>query len=779
MKQPCTALLRPVSNLPLAFGLAASTLLTVAFTPLPAGAAQEAPAAPAPAAAEPSIPPPLSVPKRTGEITLDGALDDPAWQNAAVIDQFFETFPADNTEPPVKTVTYLTYDERFFYIGVHALDPHPEAIRAPYVERDSVIGTDDNIAVFLDTRNDRRSAIELRVNPRGNQGDAIYDDGSGNEDFSPDVFYDTAAKLTDDGWSAEYRIPFSSLRYPKQADVKFGILVWRNYPRDQRYQIHSSPIPRGGNCWVCRSRELAGLTDLPAGGHYVAAPYATGRRLEEPEGDLGSPLSQTTDDYDVGADFKWTPSASNALDATINPDFSQVESDAGQIGTNSPFALFFSEKRPFFLEGLDLFSTPIQAVHTRTISDPRWGVRDTGKLGSTTFTALLAEDEGGGFVVIPGQTGSRRALQDFGSRVFIGRLRRDFGSSFAGLLVTARQNDGKDGGGYNRVVGPDFQWRWSQTDQVIGQLLVSQTETPERTDLFSGWNGSKLTDQAGMVEWLHTGRDWTWRATVRDYGPEFRADEGFVTQTGIRIGRYALYRNYYPKTGLFRRVQPFAVVRYIDDRHGKVVQQQTVPGIQLMGTHNLFVNVQVPIKEKRLVRGRTLEQTYASADFQIDPGRRFSRIGGFIALGETIDFTGARVGHGGEVFLLGTIKPTDHLALDWQTDRQWIDLDEHGAHGRLFTAELARLKATYNFTARSFVRAIGEYFRQENDPRLWPFPVEKKDASFSGSALFAYRLNWQTVLFLGYGDDRLRGPSGQLEPLHRAFFVKVSYAFQG
>src|SRR5215204_6106665 len=159
------------------------------------------------AAQVPPIGPPLAVPRVADKIVLDGKLDDAAWQQAAVLDTFFETYPGDNTEPQVKTVVYLAYDQHSFYVGIHAFDPEPGKIRAPFVERDNVVGTDDNVAVFLDTRNDRRSAIELRVNPRGNQTDAIYNDASGTEDLSPDFFYDTAAQLTGDGWTAEMRIP--------------------------------------------------------------------------------------------------------------------------------------------------------------------------------------------------------------------------------------------------------------------------------------------------------------------------------------------------------------------------------------------------------------------------------------------------------------------------------------------------------------------------------------------------------------------------------------------
>ena len=173
----------------------------------------------------PPAPPPIEIHRTTGPIVIDGDLSDAGWRDAAKIDRFYETSPADNTPPKVKTTAWLAYDDKYFYIGVRCDDPEPKKIRAPYVDRDAVIGTDDNIAVLLDTRNDKKSAMELRVNPRGIQGDAIYNDANGNEDFSPDFFYDTAAKIDAGGWSAEYRIPFSSLRYNDAPVQTWNILI--------------------------------------------------------------------------------------------------------------------------------------------------------------------------------------------------------------------------------------------------------------------------------------------------------------------------------------------------------------------------------------------------------------------------------------------------------------------------------------------------------------------------------------------------------------------------
>ena len=170
----------------------------------------------------------IAVRRAAGEITIDGDMSDPGWRDAARIERFYEIARGDNVEPPVRTVALLTYDDRYLYLGLICDDPEPARIRAPFVSRDNIIGTDDNVAIFLDTRGDRRSAMEFRVNPRGQQTDGIYDDGSGNEDLSPDFFYDTAARITPRGWQAEMRIPFSTLRYDRDKPLNWGITVWRN-----------------------------------------------------------------------------------------------------------------------------------------------------------------------------------------------------------------------------------------------------------------------------------------------------------------------------------------------------------------------------------------------------------------------------------------------------------------------------------------------------------------------------------------------------------------------
>src|SRR6185369_6196859 len=266
---------------------------------------------------------------------------------------------------------------------------------------------------------------------------------------------------------------------------------------------------RGGNCFICRTATLTGLENLPAGGHLVVAPYVTAKEEGIPRNGAGTPLVNKPARVNLGGDVKWLPNENTAVDGTINPDFSQVESDVAQIGTNERFALFFPEKRPFFLEGIELFSTPIQAVYTRSITSPRWGVRATGKLGSSAYTALVSEDRGGGSVILPGPNGSDFADQDFNSFVAIGRVRQDIGKnrSFASFLVTDRE---VKGGGYNRVFGPDFQWRIGNTETITGQVLLSSTLTPNRPDLSPDWTGQQLNSHAADVWYAHSSRFWDW-----------------------------------------------------------------------------------------------------------------------------------------------------------------------------------------------------------------------------------------------------------------------------
>ncbi len=714
---------------------------------------------PAPAAVPPA---PTHVPRAASSIEIDGALNDAAWQNAAVFDKFYETSPSDNIPAKVRTVAYITYDSRYFYIGIRADDPDPSKIRAPFVDRDGVIGTDDNIAIFLDTRNDKRSAIELRVNPRGIQADGIFNDANGNEDFSPDFYYDTAAQITSEGWTAEFRIPFSSLRYSSADPQTWNILVWRNYPRDYRYAFHSAPLPRDGNCIICLTHALTGLTGLPEASHFIAAPYVTAQHASRPEGGrLGNDLESGEVDPDAGLDVKWTPSQNHAVDLTLNPDFSQIEADEPQILVNQRFAVFVAEKRPFFLEGFDLYDTPMQVAWTRTIADPGAGARVTGKVGSTAYTILTTKDDGGAFTIIPGPTRSGFALLDRKSYATIARVRHDLGSSFVGAVLTDREIDG---GGHNRVIGPDFQWRLP-AHTFTAQLLYSDTVNPPE------WNLESSSSHALEASWDHQTRTYDSGIEYSDIGDGFRADLGFLPQVGYRelVGYYG--RRYYPE-GKLRFVRPSIVVDQQQDRDGDKIYELVSLGVGGFGVKN--TNFGVLLRSERiLVADELLRQDYVQINYQFDPHRRIPRITLGLRVGDQIDFDNAREGEGLSLSAAVTARPHDRLDLQFTVGRDTVDIDGE----RLFTAMFERLRAQYSFSAKSLLRVIAQYVHNDYNPALYTFPIGEKDGSFLGSVLYSYKVNWQTVLFVGYGDDRILLEDDRLAPRSRSLFMKLSYAF--
>src|SRR6185295_8234329 len=608
----------------------------------------------------------IRIARAAGPIEIDGTLGDAGWSGASRIETFYETNPGDNVPPKVKTVGWLAYDDRFFYAAFEFSDPEPKSIRAPYEDRDVVPSYTDYGGVILDTRNDGKTAILFLVNPRNIQYDAITNDSSG-EDNSADFYWDSATRIGPEGWTLEIRIPFSSLRYERADPQTWGILLYRNHPRDFRYQMFSSKLPRGSNCFICHEARLVGLTGLPAGNHVVLAPYATGRRSRTPSGALGGPLDDRSDDWDGGLDAKWTPNADTAIDATINPDFSQIESDVAQISANERFALFYPEKRPFFLEELDLFSTPIQAVYTRTITSPRWGLRSTGQVGSTVYTLLIGEDRGGGSVILPGPQFSDLAFQDFSSRVAVGRARRDFGTSFASFVLTDREIEG---GGHNRVFGPDFLWRPNGKDYVRGQFLLGGSRTPERPDIAAEWDGRKLGSHAGYLNWSHTTDTWDWYAEYFDIGDEFRADLGFIPQVGKRDGFVAVGRSFFSETGLVRHVRPFVRLRGVQDTDGDLLLSRIIPGVEIEGFWSSYLNVEHR-SEKIRTGARLFDSDYFVVNAQMSPSLAFGNFGLDLTIGDDVDVANERPARGATVVLRFTVRPTDHLSLQLNGSRRW------------------------------------------------------------------------------------------------------------
>ena len=719
--------------------------------------------------------PTIHINRAAGSIRIDGDLSDPGWQGATRLDQWFETNPGDNIDPKAKSVGYLAYDERFLYAGFEFTDPDPRQIRAPYNDRDRIGGnTDDYAGIILDTRNDGKTAILYLVNPRNIQYDAVSDDTTGNEDSSPDFFWDSATRITSTGWNLEIRIPFSSLRYSGSNPNEWGIMLYRNWPRDRRYQMFANKLPRGTNCFICNESKMTGLQGLPPGGHIVTAPYVTARQVGETRDGIGTPLVNRPASGDGGLDVKWTPTPDMALDATINPDFSQIESDAAQISTNERFAIFFPEKRPFFLEGIELFNTPIQAVYTRTITAPRFGARTTGKVGNNAYTLLVAQDRGGGVIILPSPTSSDFADQEFSSTVAIGRVRHDFGQSFVSALLTDRENGGAS---HNRVLGPDFQWK-TDHHTITGQMLFSDSQTPNRVDLAKEWNGQSFRGHAADLWYQYSSKTWDYFTEGKDITDHFRADNGFLPQVGFRSNYHEVGYTLRPTSGFFSRVRLFAMGEYDSEQDGSQLYRLMSFGFGSDGKYQSFNRLRYAYETVRA--GDQLFQRHQllfSEQFSL--GRKISQVGANGWIGQEVDFTNLHLGRGASISPFATIRPTNHLQLDLTTGLRWLTVPNSGERHRVFTSQVERLRASYTFNSRMFLRTILQNQRTNRNDRLYLEMVDRHSGSLASQLLFAYKLNWQTVMYVGYGDlHDVLPEENEFRPSNRQFFFKLSYAFQ-
>ena len=420
---------------------------------------------------------------------IDGKLDEEVWKTAAVFRDFYQVQPGDNIIPENKTVVMLGYDPRFLYIAFHCFDD-PTKVRANIAKRDNIFD-DDYVGILFDTFNDQRRAFEFDFNPLGVQADGIWTEGMG-EDFSLDLVLESKGMVTADGYTVEVAIPFKSLRYVAGKDKLWGVHFWRRTKRLNNSLDMWIPLDRDKSSWLAQAGHLTGLDGLATERTLELIPSVTvsqtARRVRT-FGVFPNTAAALTDtgrlvnepvNLDFGVTGKYTLTPTVTLDFTVNPDFAQVESDQLVVTANQRFPIFFPEKRPFFLEGIDIFNTQIAAVHTRAIIDPDFAAKLTGKTGRNSFGLLLASDNGPGnftsderTVIVSSLDDTRNRYLDKNANIGILRLKRDVGKSdsFVGLLSTYYRFVDR----YNVLGGFDGRFRLNKQSTFSWQALGTRT----------------------------------------------------------------------------------------------------------------------------------------------------------------------------------------------------------------------------------------------------------------------------------------------------------------
>src|SRR5215216_3067166 len=396
---------------------------------------------------------PVGIPRFERPPVIDGKLDEEVWNQARVFKDFYQTQPGDNIAPSKKTEVMMGYDSRNLYFAFHAYDD-PEKIRATIATRDGILG-EDNVRVFLDTFNDKRKAYVLGFNAFGIQQDGVMTEG-GQTDFNVDIVMESKGVVTADGYVIEVAVPFKSLRYEAGKGKLWGIHLWRNISRLDDEVNSWMPLSRNQAGSLNQAGHITGLENISTERTLEIIPTLTiseeGRRVRAlPLAVVNdAPLAQDPGRFinknaklDPGLTVKLGITPNVTLDFAANPDFAQVEADQTVVTANQRFPIFFAEKRPFFLEGADIFRTPIQAVHTRAIVDPDYAVKLSGKQGRNTFGLLLATDNApGNFseeeVNDPDIFSGISKFVNKNAYVGVLRLKRDIGKeSSLGLISTS------------------------------------------------------------------------------------------------------------------------------------------------------------------------------------------------------------------------------------------------------------------------------------------------------------------------------------------------------
>lgn len=468
----------------------------------------------------------VEIPRIEATVQVDGKLDEPVWHQAAVLDDFHQYQPVDGRPAEERTEVRVWYAPNAIYFGITAWDRQAGSLRATVADRDN-LDTDDRVTIYLDTFNDKRRAFFFTVNPLGVQEDGVRSEGGftagslqgGTTDKSPDYLWQSHGQLTDSGYVVEIRIPFKSLRYPGDGAQTWGINIARITQRTG-YQDTWTDTRRANASFLLQAGTITGLHDLERGITTELQPFVTAQ-ANGVRDDAGR-FSREDVKPSAGANLRLGLASNLSLDATYNPDFSQIESDASLVTVNERFALFFPEKRPFFLEGIELFATPNQLVYTRRIVDPIAGGKLTAKFGRYNVATLNAGDEAAG-------------PDAFFS---ITRVRRDIGAnSTAGITATSRGQ----GGGYNRVLAGDARIVFGKLYYVAGQLGGSWTRD----------NAAGMTRSSPLweAEFDRTGRSWGFNYKLTGIGEDFDAQSGFVPRNNIVTGRAFNRFSFYGRRG--------------------------------------------------------------------------------------------------------------------------------------------------------------------------------------------------------------------------------------
>lgn len=712
-----------------------------------------------------NLKPSLNAVKIESPIELTGKLDNPVWANAVPVELNYEIRPGDNTPAPQKTYTRVLYDNEFLYFGFECFDTNPKEIRANVSDRDKIFG-DDFMIVIFDTFGDYQKSYELAINPYGNQGDLLMT--INGEDETVDYIWYSAASINEKGWTAEIKIPFSSLTFPEKEEHEWPLHIVRNYPRASRHQISWMKIDRNLATFMPQAGLLTGLKNIKSGGSLELLPYVIGEKLGALSNlqDPGSDFKFNPIKGRIGGGIKYSPNNSFSLEAVINPDFSQIESDADQIDVNTTFSLYYQERRPFFLTGNDLLQTPM--YYSRSINNPLGAARIIGKSGKFSYLYLSAYDRNT-VIDVPGEERSNTISTDLNSLANIGRVRYDFGDEiYIGTMLFGRNFEDA----HNYLAGFDWNYKFLSNWYFSGEFFFSKTKEMNDTKLFgnkrifgstkynAAFDGENYSGEGIHLSLYHNTKNYEFNTVINNFSPTYQTYNGLFSQVNYRQIFMRHEFKFYPDSSFIDSWGVEVESNLMFNFDGLKKEQFIMPQIYftMKGQTNLYLSYLL-INDENF--NGTWFENINKMFFSLNtrPWNELSfylegQVGKFIYRSSN-----PQMGSGHNIYTGFTLRPTSKLNLSFSYSRARLSSESTG--NLFYDGNIYRITSVYQFSAEMFLRLITQY--------------NSFDKSFNFYPLFSYKLNAFTTFFAGATSDYLDFGEAGIKNTHQQYFVKLQY----
>jgi hypothetical protein len=688
---------------------------------------------------------------------LDGILDDKVWQTEPIKKEFISYNPLFGDILPYKTLVWTSFDDENLYFAFLCLDSEPQNIKASYTKRDDMFN-DDWVGLSLDALGTRQTAYALFVNPLGIQGDFVDTAVSGSE-FSPDFIWESAAKITEQGYQVEICLPLKSINFKSGKNVKMGILFWRQISR--LGYIGSWPQAKPGQgVFNTHTRIIYEKLKNPLKLELLPNITSSNNRERLNARQWGDSEAFT----ELGMGIRYGITSAITADITINPDFSQVESDAFQVKVNRRYPLFYSEKRPFFMEGIGIFSfftipngfLP-NAVHTRRIIDPLWGAKLTGTIGKTTFGIISAADEW------PGQISASDSNPNEGKNAFFGIARGKYSldkDNYFGILYSGREFAGE----YNRVFGADFGYRLFRNHKINASFLQSMSGKSPNSEV----NHSSDFN----LYYTYITKIFRIKAAFEHIGKDFRLDSSYLKRTGVNEGWGSMEYNFHPdrkKISWLKRITPKILFQYLHDLNTGMNDSYLNLSLNFNFIKQGYLRINYfAIKESWKVETFDLEQFNLSGEVQLT---KWMRLRSQFTWGEKIYYTAepSYKGKGYDGSFSLVFQPNENLSQYFSFSHSDLFKNKE----KLYDVNIFFSHTSYQFSKYFFLRAVLQYNNYQKQ-MLTDF-------------LASFTLIPGTVMHVGYGglyesrewqDNKWLYRQGDLLNIKRSFFLKVSYLWR-